>query len=61
VNGGKCGLCGDPYNDPVPRPNEGGGLYGRGIITGTYKQGQIAEFKVDLTASHLGKLILILC
>lgn len=31
-NGGKCGLCGDNYVLPQPRPNENTGYYGRGII-----------------------------
>ena len=33
VNGGKCGVCGDPWDSPQPRDNEGGGRYGKGTIT----------------------------
>lgn len=37
-NGGKCGICGDPWHD-YPRQHEApGGLYANGIITKTYKQ-----------------------
>lgn len=41
-NGGKCGECGDPYNSTRPRDNEHGGLYGQGIITKTYRKGQVS-------------------
>ncbi|KAK3095251.1 hypothetical protein FSP39_012181 [Pinctada imbricata] len=35
VNGGKCGVCGDPY-DVVPRQNEAGGKFATEIISRTY-------------------------
>ncbi|ODM99780.1 hypothetical protein Ocin01_06884 [Orchesella cincta] len=60
-NGGNCGVCGDSYSDPAPRRHEGGGLFGRGIITGNYSAGQIIEVQIDLTASHLGYFELRLC
>ncbi|GFQ64705.1 chitin-binding type-4 domain-containing protein [Trichonephila clavata] len=41
INGGKCGVCGDPWHLEVPRPNENGGKYGNGIIVRTYKPGQV--------------------
>jgi len=31
-NGGKCGVCGDPYDD-VNKPHEVPGKYALGIIT----------------------------
>ncbi|XP_043286016.1 uncharacterized protein [Venturia canescens] len=60
-NGGKCGLCGDNYADPVPRENENGGTYGTGTITKTYKAGQVIDVDVDLTAAHLGYFEFFLC
>lgn len=35
-NNGRCGVCGDPWDAPEPRPNEAGGIYARGIIGQTY-------------------------
>jgi len=40
-NGGKCGLCGDNWADPVPRENEDKGFYGRGVIVRNYTEGQV--------------------
>ncbi|XP_066920151.1 uncharacterized protein [Clytia hemisphaerica] len=52
-NGGKCGVCGDPYHAKV-QPHADGGKYANGIITRTYKQGQVIDVKIYLTMSHLG-------
>ncbi|CAH1773572.1 unnamed protein product [Owenia fusiformis] len=57
--GGKCGVCGDPYQGP--RPHEAGGKYANGISAKTYKQGQVAEVKVELTTGHLGWMEFRLC
>jgi hypothetical protein len=43
VNGGKCGICGDPWNQPSPRDNEEGGQFYAGIITRGYFTGQVKE------------------
>ena len=32
LNKGRCGVCGDPWDAPSPRPQEGGGAFGRGVI-----------------------------
>ncbi|XP_023217681.1 uncharacterized protein LOC111620074 [Centruroides sculpturatus] len=53
-NHGNCGICGDPWDVPPPRPNEDGGLYGRGIIVRKYKMGQTFTATVQLTANHNG-------
>ena len=43
-NGGRCGICGDPW-DQYPRAHEApGGIYATGIITKTYKQARILMF-----------------
>ncbi|OXA55288.1 uncharacterized protein LOC118435297 [Folsomia candida] len=61
VNGGKCGVCGDPYNQPRPRDNEEGGIYYAGIIVRGYKSGQIIPVEVELTATHYGYFEFRLC
>ncbi|XP_056017727.1 uncharacterized protein LOC125679999 [Ostrea edulis] len=58
-NGGKCGVCGDPW-DGV-RENEAGGRYAKGIISRRYTEGQIIDVKVKITASHLGYFEFRLC
>jgi len=60
-NGGKCGICGDPWNQPQPRSNELGGTYGKGIITRTYKRGQVIDSWIELTQNHRGWYELRLC
>lgn len=57
----RCGLCGDPWDKPVPRDNELGGLYGKGIISGKYKTGSIMTALVELTANHKGFFEFKLC
>ncbi|XP_011429462.3 uncharacterized protein [Magallana gigas] len=58
-NGGKCGICGDPW-DGV-RENEAGGRYATGIISRKYKEGQIIDVQVKITASHFGYFEFRLC
>ncbi|XP_011429461.3 uncharacterized protein [Magallana gigas] len=58
-NGGKCGICGDPW-DGV-RENEAGGRYATGIISRRYTEGQIIDVKVKITASHMGYFEFRLC
>ncbi|KFM73151.1 hypothetical protein X975_18720, partial [Stegodyphus mimosarum] len=60
-NGGKCGICGDAWHLPSPRPNEAGGVYGRGIIVRQYKPGQVIKSTVDITANHRGFFEFKLC
>lgn len=60
-NGGKCGVCGDPYQDPLPRDNENGGLYGLGIITKTYEKGSVIPITVRLETPHDGYFTFQLC
>lgn len=62
TNGGKCGVCGDPYDAPQPRDNEGGGKYSSGIISKCFeKTASVIEVKVQLTANHLGYFEFRLC
>ncbi|CAG2226630.1 unnamed protein product [Mytilus edulis] len=59
VNGGKCGVCGDPWNEA--HDNEAGGKYANGIVTGHFKSGQTIAVKVQVTATHLGYFEFRLC
>jgi len=61
LNGGKCGICGDPWN-VWPRQNEAPhGVYATGIISKTYRQGSIIPVVVDITANHQGHFTFKLC
>jgi len=61
INGGKCGVCGDAWDLPTPRPHEYGGKFGQGVIVRQYKPGQIVEIGVDLTAHHNGYFEFAVC
>lgn len=60
-NGGKCGLCGDNWADPRPRPHELGGFYGEGFIVKSYIQGSEIDVIIRVTSNHLGKFTFELC
>jgi len=60
-NKGFCGVCGDAYDMPQPRPNEMGGEYGLGVIGATLASGQQLEVEVELTAYHQGYFQMRLC
>ncbi|KAL0280044.1 UNVERIFIED_CONTAM: hypothetical protein PYX00_001458 [Menopon gallinae] len=60
-NGGKCGICGDAWDMPKPRPHEAGGKYGNGIIVRKYKKGSKITIRVELTANHKGYFEFRLC
>ncbi|KAK8780914.1 hypothetical protein V5799_017739 [Amblyomma americanum] len=60
-NGGKCGVCGDPWHQPQPRNNEAGGKYAKGIIVRRYKRGEVMKASVQLTANHRGYFEFRLC
>lgn len=54
ANGGRCGVCGDPWDAKQPRPNEHGGTYGLGVIVRKYNPGDVIPIGIDLTANHMG-------
>lgn len=60
-NGGKCGFCGDNYNDSTPRAHELGGTYGQGDIVKSYKAGSLAPVNVRLTKNHKGYFFFKIC
>jgi len=61
TNGGKCGICGDPWDAPQPRLNEAGGKFGNGIITRRYRVNQAIKVKIELTANHMGHFEFRIC
>ncbi|XP_052081951.1 uncharacterized protein LOC127719748 [Mytilus californianus] len=61
TNGGKCGICGDPYDQTQPRENEAGGKYATGIISAQYTVGQVIDISVEITANHKGWFEFRLC
>ncbi|XP_055849881.1 uncharacterized protein LOC129914585 [Episyrphus balteatus] len=61
TNGGKCGLCGDAYNLPTPRPNELGGTYGQGVIVKRYANQIQTNVGIRITANHLGLFYFNIC
>merc|ERR1711884_492951 len=61
TNGGKCGICGDPWDVPLPRPHEAGGRYATGTIVKDYKAGQTVDIKVMVTTNHWGTFEFRLC
>ncbi|PVD29345.1 hypothetical protein C0Q70_11943 [Pomacea canaliculata] len=58
---GECGVCGDAYDLPSPRPHEAGGLYSTGVISRTYTQADVINVTVDITANHMGYFTFKLC
>ncbi|XP_047137073.1 uncharacterized protein LOC100202451 [Hydra vulgaris] len=52
-NGGRCGVCGDPWH-VKDQPHMDGGSYATGTISKVYKSGQIIDIEVLLTMSHKG-------
>ncbi|XP_033733300.1 mucin-2-like [Pecten maximus] len=59
--GGKCGVCGDPYDQPHPRENEAGGKYAKGVIVKYYTKGSTINITVEITSNHLGFFEFRLC
>lgn len=59
-NGGKCGICGDPWNEKN-RTHEAGGDYAKGIIVQTYKMGQVINTTAEITANHGGYMEYRIC
>ncbi|ESO86390.1 hypothetical protein LOTGIDRAFT_195131, partial [Lottia gigantea] len=59
-NGGRCGICGDPYDANV-KPHEVGGKYATGQIVKNYRAGQTFTAKIEVTANHKGYFEFRLC
>jgi len=61
TNGGKCGICGDPWDTKQPRANEAGGMFGKGVIVRKYEMNQVIKIRIELTANHMGFFEFRLC
>ena len=61
INNGKCGVCGDSWNDAVPRRHEIGGENDNNLIGKRYTPGQLIDIEVELTTNHKGYFELRLC
>ncbi|RZC33927.1 Chitin bind 3 domain containing protein [Asbolus verrucosus] len=59
--GGKCGVCGDPYNAPHPQDNENTGKYGQGKVVQQYTPGSLVDVQILLTTNHIGFFNFSLC
>lgn len=60
VNGGKCGVCGDPYQGQ--RTHEAGGKYATGTIAACYTTAMTSiEVVAELTSNHKGYFEFRLC
>ncbi len=46
--GGKCGVCGDPYDAPI-KAHELGGTYATGKIVRSYKMGQTIPITITVS------------
>ena len=53
-NGGKCGICGDPYNGKRENEVPDGTYAKKLVIVRTYKSGDNIDAKIELTANHNG-------
>merc|ERR1712137_1357621 len=58
-NGGKCGVCGDPWHKP--HLHETGGVFANGLIGRQYAPGQVIDIDIELSANHQGYFELSLC
>lgn len=54
VNKGKCGLCGDAFDEPIKPHEAPGGIFATGTIVRNYMEGQIIPIKIEITAVHKG-------
>ena len=54
MNGGKCGICGDAFDESVKPHEAPGGVFATGTIVRNYTQGQIISATIQITANHKG-------
>ncbi|XP_046401940.1 uncharacterized protein LOC124167921 [Ischnura elegans] len=61
VNDGRCGICGDDFSLPRPRPYENTGKMSIGHVVQSYSPGDTIRVTAEITASHLGHFEFHLC
>lgn len=54
MNQGRCGICGDPFDEMVKPHEAPGGTFATGTIVRNYTEGQTILVKIDITALHKG-------
>ncbi|KAJ8674249.1 hypothetical protein QAD02_005511 [Eretmocerus hayati] len=57
----RCGVCGDHILMPRPRPNERGGIYGKGRIVQSYVENEKIVAVVMITKEHEGHFNFSIC
>jgi len=63
-NGGRCGICGDPYESPRPREHEAGGVMApvtRPVSMCYSTDEEEIDVSVKITAHHQGMNEICLC
>merc|ERR1719239_790181 len=58
--GGKCGVCGDPWDGPWPHQAPGG-MFANGNIVADYEEGSMIDVEVEVTTNHRGYFMYRLC
>lgn len=61
MNGGKCGVCGDPFDEAIKPHEAPGGVFATGTIVRRYTEGQIIPVTIQITAVHKGYYEFKLC
>ncbi|XP_059145496.1 uncharacterized protein LOC131932586 [Physella acuta] len=60
-NGGKCGICGDPWSGPRLYERPDGAMVQHNVITKVYVEGSTITVLVQILYSHLGWIEFRLC
>jgi len=61
ANGGRCGLCGDSWDDPIREHEAPGGRFATGTIGRHYTAGQAVDVTVEITSNHWGSFTFRVC
>lgn len=61
MNEGRCGVCGDPFDEMIKPHEAPGGLFATGTIVRNYTQGEIIPVTIQITATHRGYYEFRLC
>ena len=59
--GGKCGICGDPWDAEVRQHEAPNGRFANGVIVREYQPGEIITVTSHITANHVGFVEFRLC
>ena len=59
--GGKCGICGDAFDEAIREHEAPNGKYANGIIVREYDEGDIIDISIDVTSNHKGYFVFKMC